>query len=108
MMIKQHTLHTSRPIEIKDTADTMAANYAKALGVNKVEVKIDEHPEMRPCANPTVPDHDKPHCHYAITITYDPDDLAPLPEPPKPVKKSRKPRAKKPLTKRKKPGTLAA
>jgi len=68
MMILSKVLHTSRELEIEDMEKNLAANYEKILGLKKgtVTVVLHEHPEKKSCSTNPVP-----HCHYAVTISYD-------------------------------------
>lgn len=68
MIVRQHILHTSRELEIKDTEQTMARNFERVLGLQEGAciVELVEHPEKKPCKTNEVP-----HCHYAAIIQYD-------------------------------------
>lgn len=68
MTILQKFLHTSRPIEIKDSEATFAKNFERVLGLEAgaVTVVLGECQEVSACK---VNEH--PHVHYAVTITYD-------------------------------------
>lgn len=68
MTILQKVMHTSRPLEIEDSAAKFAKNFEMVLELEEgaVTVELVEHDQMKPCASNPVP-----HCHYGVTITYD-------------------------------------
>lgn len=75
MIILSKVLHTSRPIEIEDTKESLARSFQKVLGINHVDITLTEAVDadgnvlFTSCET-----RETPHVHYAVTIGYDETD----------------------------------
>ena len=75
MIILSKVLHTSRPIEIEDTRESLARSFQKVLGINHVDITLTESVDAEgnvsftPCEV-----RETPHVHYAVTASYDETD----------------------------------
>ena len=75
MIILSKILHTSRPIEIEDTKESLARSFEKVLGINHVDIQLAEGTnEDGSVAFTSCETRETPHVHYAVTVSYDETD----------------------------------
>lgn len=75
MIILSKILHTSRPIEIEDTRESLARSFEKVLGINHVDIQLAEGTnEDGSVAFTSCETRETPHVHYAVTVSYDETD----------------------------------
>ena len=66
MIVFSHVLHTSRPIEIEDTIETLKKTYQRVLNIQNVNVTMTERlneageVDFSPCA-----ERETPHVHMS-------------------------------------------